>query len=359
MRTRDRIVSVAALGLALGLAPGFAVLTPGFAFEGTTRLPAEAVAPPAAPSISRAVQADVPRPPGMIPRAGGGASVGGGAPAGSVAPAGATPNAALPRPRAPVPVLSGPDTTLNRPLPPPTAFAAPAAPIAPFEALRSGMGALKDGQKQKALVSLEYAAEQGVVAAQWKLGRMYAEGNGVEQSDLRAFEYFSRIADGHADDNPVGPEARYVASAFVSLGHYYREGIADTDVRADLPRARHMYAYAASYFGDPDAQYHLARLMLESGPYRDPRQAARWLHAAANKGQYQAQAVLGRMLFKGETGPRQAARGLMWLALARDNAGPSETWIGELYESAFKQATSDERAIAGDMLVRWVNGKRD
>jgi hypothetical protein len=354
MRTRDRIASVAALGLTLGLTPGIAVLTPGFAFEGTTRAPAEVTVPPAAPSISRAVQTDVPRPPGMIPRPGGGA------PAGAVAPAAAIPNAALPRPRAPVPVLSAPDSaTLNRPLPPPTAFAAPAAPIAPFEALRSGTRALKDGQKQKALVSLEYAAEQGMVAAQWKLGRMYAEGDGVDQSDLRAFEYFSRIADGHADDNPVGPEARYVANAFVSLGHYYREGIADTDVRADLGRARHMYAYAASYFGDPDAQYHLARLMLDNGPFRDPRQAARWLHAAANKGQYQAQAVLGRMLFKGEFAPRQAARGLMWLTLANSNAGPSEAWIGELYESAFKQASTDERAIAYEMLVKWVNGKRD
>ena len=352
MRTRDRIVSVAALGLALGL-------TPAFAFEGTTRAPAEVT--PAAPAISRAVQSDVPRPPGMIPRAGGGAPAGGIAPAsvGAAAPA-ATPNAVFPRPRAPVPSLSGPDTTLgSRPLPPPTAFAAPAAPIAPFEALRSGVGALKGGQKQKALVSLEYAAEQGMVAAQWKLGRMYAEGDGVDQSDLRAFEYFSRIADGHADDNPVGPEARYVANAFVSLGHYYREGIADTEVRADLPRARHMYAYAASYFGDPDAQYHLARLMLDNGPFRDPRQAARWLHAAANKGQHQAQAVLGRMLFKGEFAPRQAARGLMWLALAKTNAGPSDTWIGELYDSAYNQATVDERAIAGDMLVKWVNGKRD
>jgi hypothetical protein len=354
MRTRDRIVSLAALGL---LAPGLGLgLTSAFAFEGTTRQPAEVA--PAAPSISRAAQSDVPRPPGMIPRPGGGAPTGAAAAAG-VAPA-TIPNAALPRPRAPVPVLSAPDTTLGgRPLPPPTAFAAPAAPIAPFEALRSGARALKDGQKQKALISLEYAAEQGVVAAQWKLGRMHAEGDGVEQSDLRAFEYFSRIADGHADDNPVGPEARYVSNAFVSLGHYYREGIADTDVRPDLPRARHMYAYAASYFGDPDAQYHLARLMLENGPYRDPRQAARWLHAAANKGQYQAQAVLGRMLFKGETGPRQAARGLMWITLARENAGPSDTWIGELYDSASKQATSEERAIAGDMLVRWLNGRRD
>lgn len=346
MRTPDRILVLAALGLASGLASAFA-------FEGTTRPQADVAAPaaPVAPlGISRAVQVDVPRPPGSIPRTGGYAAPGG------------IPNATLPRPTGPVPALAVPAApSLDRPLPPPTAFAAPAAPITPFEAFRSGARALRDGQKEKALVSLEYAAEQGLIAAQWKLGRMYAEGDGVDRSDLRAFEYFSGIADAHADDNPGTPQARYIAGAFVALGHYYREGIPNSDVKADLGRARHMYAYAASYFGDPDAQYHLARIMLEAtSPFRDPRQAARWLHSAANKGQYQAQAVLGRMLFRGETGvPRHAARGLMWLTLARSNAAPSESWIAELYESAVKQATDDERAQAGDFLTRWMNGKRD
>ena len=70
--------------------------------------------------------------------------------------------------------------------------------------------------------------------------------------------------------------------------------------------------------------------------------------------------MLGRLLFKGENSlPRQPARGLMWLALAHSNAGPSDAWIGELYESALKQASSDERAIAADMLSRWMNGKRE
>ena len=83
-------------------------------------------------------------------------------------------------------------------------------------------------------------------------------------------------------------------------------------------------------------------------------------NAAANKGQYQAQAVLGRMLFKGENNlPRQPARGLMWLAVAQANAGTADAWIGELYESALKQASSDERAIAAEMLARWVSTKRE
>jgi TPR repeat protein len=345
MRTRERITMVA-LGLAL-------VAAPAAAFEGTAQPPANVEAPAAGPPAGIAPASvngraiDVPRPPGLIPHAGGGSAVG-------------LPSATLPRPRAPVPVISAPSPQAERPLPPPTAFAAPTMPITPFEAFKSGARALRDGQPKKALASLEYAAEQGVVAAQWKLGRMYAEGDGVEQSDIRAFHYFSLIADSHADDNPSGPQARYISNAFVSLGTYYRDGIHDSDVKADYYRAQKMYSYAASYFGDPDAQYYLARLLLDgSGSSGDPRQAAKWLYAAANKGQTQAQAVLGRMLFKGEHLPRQAARGLMWLALASANAAPSDAWIGELYAAAFKQASDDERAIAGDMLVRWRNGRRD
>ena len=61
-----------------------------------------------------------------------------------------------------------------------------------------------------------------------------------------------------------------------------------------------MFAYAASYFGDSDAQYQLGRLFFEGkgkGIVRDPRQAVRWLSLAANKGQYEAQALLGNILF--------------------------------------------------------------
>ena len=111
-------------------------------------------------------------------------------------------------------------------------------PMSPIEAFRSGANWLKAGETVKAVNSLEYAAEKGHALAQWKLGRMYAEGDGVAQNDLKAFEYFRRIADGHADDNPDTPQARFVASAFVALGHYYLEGIPKTEVKSDPQRAR-------------------------------------------------------------------------------------------------------------------------
>ncbi len=58
------------------------------------------------------------------------------------------------------------------------------------EAFRSGAKWLKSGDKEKALHSLEYAAERGHAVAQWKLGRMYQAGDGVAQDDLKAFDYF-------------------------------------------------------------------------------------------------------------------------------------------------------------------------
>ena len=240
------------------------------------------------------------------------------------------------------------------------ALRSPDPPLTSFQAFQSGTRALRAGDTKAGLTALEYAAANGHPMAAWKLGRMYADGDGVKQSDLRAFEYFRAIAAAHADEVPGTPQARFVANAFVALGTYYLEGIRDSAVKADADRAREMYSYAASYFGDPDAQYHLGRMYLDgNGGIREPKQAARWLSLAANKGQYQAQAVLGAMLFKGEYVPRQAPRGLMWLTLARDAAAPREGWIAELHAAALKQATEDERAIALVYLERWLNRRRE
>jgi TPR repeat protein len=210
------------------------------------------------------------------------------------------------------------------------------------------------------LTSLQYAAEGGHPVAQWKLGRMYADGDGVAQDDLRAFEYFSRIANAHAEDNPSAPQAAIVANAFVALGRYYLDGIPNSKIKADAERAREMFSYAASYFGNADAQYDLARLYLKGvGAPRDSKYGARWLGLAAQKGQHQAQAMLGQMLFNGDQLPRQAARGLMWLTLARDNAAPDETWIKDSYNKAIAKASEDDRAMALQMLEHWVQGRKD
>lgn len=272
---------------------------------------------------------------------------------------GARPAAPLSAPSLSTPSLAGPAAGLTSsaaiPVPPMPVAAAAAPSAAGAVALKSSAVTGEDS-----LTALQYAAEGGHPIAQWRLGRMYADGDGVARDDLRAFEYFSRIANQHAEDSPFAPQAQIVANAFVALGRYYRDGIPNTRVRSDRERAREMFQYAATYFGNADAQYNLARMYLDgTNGQRDPKYAARWLSQAAQKGQYQAQAMLGQMLFNGDLGARQAARGLMWLTLARDNAGPDEIWINELYTSALKRANEDDRAMAGRMLERWVQGRRD
>ena len=268
------------------------------------------------------------------------------------------PGAALPEPdglAAPAPL--GP----NRPIAPaPSGPAAHTAlPIAPFSSARDALKAwMRDsnaGDQAGAVKALEFAAAQGHLAAQFKLGRVYASGDGVPVNDLKAFEYFSKIADENADQPPGTSDGRIVAAAFVALGGYFLDGIKGTYVKPNPDRAFDMFHYAASYFGDPDGQYNLARLYLNgTGVSRDPRQAARWMKLAAEKGHAPARAVFGDMLLRGGEGvPRHPIMGLMWLALARDGADARrEGWIVERYDAAFANASASDRTAALALVER-------
>jgi uncharacterized protein len=220
--------------------------------------------------------------------------------------------------------------------------------------LRGWLRARQLGDMDAARKFLETAARDGDVGAAWELGRMYADGDGVKQNHQLAFEYFGGIADSHAEEATGTAQARFVANAFVRLGIYYLTGIANSKIKPDAVRSRDMFNYAASYFGDPEAQYHLGRMYLDGqGVGKDTKQAIRWLWLAADKGQYQAQAVLGALLFKGQSVPRDGARGLMWLMLAREAATPGETWIRDQYLAAWQQASETERSDAPGYLEKW------
>ena len=313
MRTSNVIASIALLGIAVvGIA-----LSPAISFDGT-RPPegAAAALPEATPSPA----------------------------AGSPSLGGATPLAAVPSAPAVAPLT----------LPPRSAM-----PPTPQEAFRAGTQALRQGKTEQALMEFEYAAEQGVPGAIWKLGRMYADGDGVKADKARAYEYFRRLTTMHGDDSASAPNARFVANAFVTLGLYHLDGIPGT-LKADPNVAREMFRYAASYFADPEAQYYLGRLyLLGKGAPKDAIQAARWLRLSANKGDHRAQALLGGMLFKGEDVSRQAALGLFWLIVAKDAARPDEAWITDMYTNALAQANESERAMARKYLEDWLKNRRE
>ena len=229
------------------------------------------------------------------------------------------------------------------------------------DAIQQGVRDYKAGEKLKAADALEYAAGEGSLAAQWKLGRMYADGDGVDHDDLRAFQYFSKLADSNADISPDSRQAPAVAKAFVALGVYYLNGIPNTPVKANPNRAHELFHYAAAYFADPDGQYNLGRLYLDGTlGERDARRAAQWLNLSAEKGHTYAMAVLGNLLIDGSGGvPRQVPKGLMWLQMARSKADPKrDVWVFNLADVASQHASDEQKALAQRFLSQQVAGTK-
>ncbi|KZL17588.1 Sel1 repeat protein [Pseudovibrio axinellae] len=232
------------------------------------------------------------------------------------------------------------------------------ANVTPQQALKDGARAYYSGEKGKALSPLRYAAENGQAMAAWKLGRMYAEGDGVPEDDLQAFQYFSQVVREYSSDGPKARSAPFVASALVELGRYFLAGISDSPVKKNSHKAREVFTYAASYFGDADAQYNLGLMYLDKNvPDHDRRLAARWLKLAAVKGHVGAQAKFGELLYFTQELATARMTGLKWMTLARRQVvgGDKESWIVSLHEKAFSLASEQERRKSAKWANEWLN----
>ncbi len=199
------------------------------------------------------------------------------------------------------------------------------------------------------VAALEDAALAGQPMALYQLGLMYESGEGVAKDPVKAFGYFSQIADEHADAAPKGVEADIVAQSFLKVGEYYRTGLPEAGIQKNEAYSNKLIMHAASYFGDADAQYKVGELYLDDKELGDnPLQSARWLNLAARKGHAGAQAKLGSMLFNGEGLGPDRVEGLMWLTVASRRAvgTADEVWIDELLNSAMSVATADDRQKA-------------
>ncbi len=219
----------------------------------------------------------------------------------------------------------------------------------PRQALQSALESYRAGNPASSVEALKYAAAGGESLAQWKLGKMYADGDGVPRDDFKAYQYFDAIVENYDEDNANWREKSVVASAFVAVGIFHLNGIAGGKLRPDPDEAQRMFLFAATRFSDANAQYNLARLYMDgaAGLARDHMQAARWLNLAAEKGHVESQALLGHLLFSGDGVPVQRARGLMWMTLAREGAASkTQDWVRGLYDQDLKQASDNDRQAA-------------
>ena len=155
----------------------------------------------------------------------------------------------------------------------------------PQQALRAGVDDLKAGDADASIAALTYAAEGGQDLARWKLGEMYARGQGVQRDDLKAYHYFNQLVEDYDEDQPDRKNLSAISNAFVAVGVYCLNGIPNSEVRPDPRRAHELFQYAATIFGDPNAQYNLAHMYMvgAGGVAKDNIAAIRWLAVAAEK----------------------------------------------------------------------------
>ncbi len=142
---------------------------------------------------------------------------------------------------------------------------------------------------------------------------------------------------------------------FVEMARLYKAGAPEANVAANPGQAFSLLHHAASYFGNPAAQFELAKLLMSGeGVTKNMRAAAQWLLSASRKGFAPAQAQLGDLLWRGGDGvKRVAGDGLGLLAIARKNAQDEDTaWIGKMFETARAEAQPIEILEANAFIVQ-------
>ncbi len=147
----------------------------------------------------------------------------------------------------------------------------------PFE---DGVKAYDTGDYEKATALYRQAADAGHAMAQYRLGVLYINGQGVPQSDEKAAALFRKAADqglGHAQ---------------YSLGVLYQRG---RGVPKSKQQAAELFRVAADQ-NIPEAQYALAFLFFYGqGVPQSKEIAIMWLKKAAALGDFSAQAQLKQL----------------------------------------------------------------
>lgn len=179
---------------------------------------------------------------------------------------------------------------------------------------------LKQKDYDKVIKLFKKGAKQGAADAQYNLGYMYENGDGVEGDYVIAAEWYEKAAaQGHAKaqnnlaflyrkgygvpqdiakamelyENAAGQGC---AKAQINLGYLYKYG---TEIGQDYGKAAEYFRKAAEQ-GNPTGQVNLAELHDEGkGVPRDYAEAAKWYIKAAGQGIKPAAKRLGEMYEKG------------------------------------------------------------
>ena len=186
------------------------------------------------------------------------------------------------------------------------------------------------------------------------MARRLALGEGVKKDEAQAALYFQSVVNQLGEIGAHDKNAPFAATAYRFLAQFYRRGVPEANIPANPAYAFDLLHHAASYFGDPTAQFELAKLLIDgNGIAKNPHVGAQWLLRASRKGYAPAQALLGEMLWRGNGLRRVPGEGLGLLAIARRNASPADKpWVSRMFETARAEALPIEILEANAFIVQ-------
>lgn len=191
-------------------------------------------------------------------------------------------------------------------------------------------------QTAQALERLTKAAEAGQDCAQYALGKIYRDGQGVEKDIQKAVALFTLAA------------TKENSFAAFALGKLYLAG--DAALPRDPAAALKWLTYAAE-LGNQFAQYRLGKLLLkgDDGIPKDVITAIRWLTAAAKQENGYAEYALALVYLTGEDAPKDSVKAL---SLLKRSAGRGNQFaqyrLGKLLLQG-EDAPKDVKAA-----IRWL-----
>ena len=191
-------------------------------------------------------------------------------------------------------------------------------------------------QTAQALERLTKAAEAGQDCAQYALGKIYRDGQGVEKDIQKAVARFTLAA------------TKENSFAAFALGKLYLAG--DAALPRDPAAALKWLTYAAE-LGNQFAQYRLGKLLLkgDDGIPKDVITAIRWLTAAAKQENGYAEYALALVYLTGEDAPKDSVKAL---SLLKRSAGRGNQFaqyrLGKLLLQG-EDAPKDVKAA-----IRWL-----
>jgi len=161
---------------------------------------------------------------------------------------------------------------------------------------QTGMTAAKKGDFQRAVAEWTPLAEQGDVYAQYYLGLLYQNGQGVPQDNAVAVKWYARAAQ------------QGLSNAQYNLAVMYDNGFG---VPQDYAIAMDWYKRSAQQ-GDADAKYNMGKMYAKGlGVPKDAVRAYAWWESAAKAGHQKARKRKARLAQSMTAAELEAAKKLV------------------------------------------------